>query len=109
MFVTTSHFIILALFLQMFQNLQCKVIKFEEIPFKSGELTLKFVPNKDPSSEDLGKILLMLRDDRPAPKVESGKAVPDSTPVPDLVNKFGIAAGKCPSGYKWIGIACVKN
>lgn len=110
MYVTTSYFIVLALFLQTFENRECKVIKYEEILLKSGEFTLKFVPNKDSSSEYLGKILFMLRDDQPASNTASEKALPDPNFVPNLVNKIGITSGKCPFGYKWRGVVgCLKT
>nr|XP_026490758.1 uncharacterized protein LOC113396891 [Vanessa tameamea] len=95
-----ANLIHIALFLQLFENIQNKVIKYEEFPVSAGELTLKFVANKDPTSENIGKIFLLLREDEPGPNVA------EETSVPNLVSKIGIEDGKCPAGYTWIGSFC---
>ncbi|CAH0713563.1 unnamed protein product, partial [Brenthis ino] len=108
MFVTNC--LSLALFLYIFDSVHSRIIKFEEIPISSGELTLKFVPNKDTSGENIGKLIVLLRNkDKIEPKTKTMPPEVDQSFIPDLLNKVGIVAEKCPIDYKRVGFMCLSN
>ncbi|CAH0713564.1 unnamed protein product, partial [Brenthis ino] len=108
MFITNILF--LALLVHIFDSTQSRVIKFEEIPLSPGELTVKFVANKDTSSNNIGKLVIVLRNKENSENKTKMK-LPEIDPsyVPDLLDKVGIVAEKCPVDYKRVGFTCIPN
>lgn len=108
MFITNIFF--LALLVHIFDSTQSRVIKFEEIPLSPGELTIKFAANKDTSSDNIGKLVIVLRNKENS-ESKTKTTLPETDPsyVPDLLNKVGIVAEKCPADYIRVGFTCMPN
>nr|XP_026490759.1 uncharacterized protein LOC113396892 [Vanessa tameamea] len=104
--LTLSLSIVLCLVLVV--NIECAVIKMQEIPLNK-DVVMKIVVKEDSQGDSVAMIKISTdhkkTEDKPVPKLEKF-VMPASDVVPVLGNRLGILNGNCPLGKVRRGPIC---